>query len=155
MADYERTPHDWITGETPAAAVFDGLAAGVNAATEVTASVGSIVAQTTVITRALTANADRALLLIAELNLETTVADDIFRVRIVRDGTTTIVSRNVQLPVANTPAGLTVTGIAFLTGGAHTLTVTAERVTGTGTGTATASTTTPSLLVAVDIGPDA
>jgi hypothetical protein len=155
VADFSRTPTDFVSGSVPAAAAFDGLAGGINAAEDLTSSVGSITGtEVTLISRDFTALASRTILIIGETNIESTVADDVFRIRI-KEGSTNLGFRDVSLPVANRHNGVTVHSLqTAFSAGSHTITLTAERVAGTGTGQATLSASSPAILVIVDLGPN-
>ncbi len=155
MPDYQRQPHDFATGETPSAAVFDGLPGGVVGVVTSSAATGGIGAtEVTVCSRVVSVNASKLHLLVFQCNLESTVANDKFRIRI-KDGTTVLVFREHRCYTANSYETVTVIGESTaLAGGSHTLTATIERVAGTGTGNETSASTSPKLLLCVELGPN-
>lgn len=150
--DFQRTPGDFTAGETPTAAKFDGLAGGVEAVKEEPSGVGSITSEITLVSRDVSVLSARTHLFVAQCNLESTVANDKFRLRI-KTGTTTIKSRDFILRTAGSYEACTVVGAATLSSGAHTITLTAERVSGTGTGNNTSSASSPTEIDVFDMGP--
>ena len=153
--DFSRTVTDFAAGDTPAAAVFDGLSEGGYGAKTETSSVGSITAaESTIISRDFTAIASRLVVIFAECNIESTVADDRFRMR-VKEGATTLGFRDIVLGVANIHQGITcIVPVTSFSAGSHTITVTLERVSWTGTGQATLASTSPAVLVILGAGPN-
>ena len=155
MPDYQRTPHDFTTGETPAASVFDGLPGGVAGVVTAASATGGIGASpVTVLSRVVTLNASKLHMFLFQCNLESTTVLDKFRITI-KDGASTIVYRDHRCYTAGSYETVTVLGFATdLAAGSHTITVTIERVAGSGTGNETSASTSPKALVIFDAGPN-
>lgn len=150
--DFQRTPHDFVAGTTPSAAVFDSLPGGVEGVREGASGAGTITSEVTLESRDINVNGSRTHLFVAQCNLETTVANDRFRLRI-KDGTTTILYRDFKLRTAGEYETCTLIGPGTLSAGSHTITLTAERVSGTGTGNNTSASNSPTFLGVFDMGP--
>lgn len=154
MPDFARQPHDFSTGETPAASVFDGLAGGIAGAVTASSATGGIGAsEVTLLSRVMTLNADKSHLFVVQFNLESTVANDVFRIRL-KDGSTELDFRRHWCRTASEYETVTLVHLnTSLAGGSHTFTVTAERVAGSGTGNDTAAAASPHLLACIELGP--
>lgn len=151
--DFQRTPHDFVAGETPGAAVFDALPGGIEGAKEDASGTSGIsTSETTLTSRDVSVLSSRTHLIVAQFNFESTVASDRFRFRI-KDGSTVLLYRDAIFRTAGSYETVTMIGVTTLSSGSHTLTVTAERTSGTGTGTNTSASTSPTFLACIDLGP--
>lgn len=149
-----RDAHDFEFNDVPGADVFDTLAKGPVGWARTTSSTGTFTAETTL--AALTIDdvplqAGRRYLVIASLHFESTVALDIVRVRVKKDGNPIMVE-NWLIIAASLPTSTPIMFTFTPSAGASQFTVTAERQTGTGNLKLEASSNTPSELLIFDIG---
>lgn len=151
-----RTVHDFATGETPSAATFDELPKGWQGYAELTSNVGSITGTETTLTGlslTITALASRRLEVKTFLQIQSTVAADIVRIRLKQDGTTIAKGDYIIPTTSGYEYGMSVLTTVTPSAGSHTYIVTVERINGTGTLQVTSSSTAPACHVITDIGP--
>lgn len=154
MAD--RTVHDFIAGEKPTAALLDEIPKGWQGSNQLTSNVGSITASEVTLTGLTTtviALASRKLRVDVYLQIQSSVANDVARIRIKQDGTVVAIG-HLCIPVTGgVELSCHVLAVENPSAGARTYTVTVERLTGSGTLQVTAGSTNPSRILISDIGP--